>query len=108
LAADSVSQVEGLGTILDTREGDDPKKDDRRLAYALAMTYHEAAFHHAAIHEKGSSKYFFYMYVKDGSRPKVSLLLLSVRFTFPVAALTTALALSAVEGGSKGTLATMF
>lgn len=68
----SATQVSGLDAILDIWEGDDPTKDDRWLAYALATTYHETAFTMQPIHEKGGIKYFFYMYDKDGGRPKVA------------------------------------
>lgn len=68
----SKSQVRGLDTILDVWEKDHAQKDDRWLAYALATAYHEVAFTMKPIHEKGGAKYFFYMYDKDGSRPRVA------------------------------------
>jgi hypothetical protein len=48
------------------------KKDDRWLAYALGTAYHEVAFTMQPIHERGGPRYFFAMYDKDGSRPRVA------------------------------------
>lgn len=68
----SQSQVRGLDAILDVWEKDYARKDDRWLAYALATAYHEVAFTMRPIHERGGPRYFFYMYDKHGSRPKVA------------------------------------
>ena len=68
----SKSQIDGLNALLDVWEQSYAKKDDRWLAYALGAAYHEVAFTMQPIHERGGPKYFFSMYDKDGSRPKVA------------------------------------
>ena len=68
----SKSQVDGLNALLDVWEPAYAKKDDRWLAYALGTAYHEVAFTMQPIHERGGPRYFFAMYDKDGSRPRVA------------------------------------
>src|SRR4029078_11448684 len=68
----SKGQVDGLNSLLDVWERDYAKNDDRWLAYSLGTAYHEVAFTMQPIHERGGRKYFFYMYDKDGGRPKVA------------------------------------
>ena len=61
-----------FSSLLDLWERDYAKNDDRWLAYSLGTAYHEVAFTMQPIHERGGPKYFFYMYDKDGGRPKVA------------------------------------
>jgi len=68
----SKGQVDGINSLLDVWERDYAKNDDRWLAYSLGTAYHEVAFTMQPIHERGGPKYFFYMYDKDGGRPKVA------------------------------------